>query len=222
MSQKGITALIIGSTGLIGQELCEKLALNKKYSSIYAIVRKQVNFQSRKITQIICDNNNYAEVIPANIQVDQYFVCIGSTKKKTPNKKQYRLIDLDYPLGVAKLLKKNGCSSCYLISAIGANSNSKNFYLSLKGEIENCFIKLDFEQLHILRPSLLVGKRNENRIGEKLSAFLLRLLNPFLLGKFRNYQSIQSSQVVEALIALASKKNSGNHIYSSDQIKNIK
>lgn len=221
MSQKGITALVIGSTGLIGQELCEKLALNERYSTIYAIVRKRINFQSQKITQIICDNNNYAEVIPPNIQVDQYFVCIGSTKMKTPNKEQYRLIDLEYPLGVGRLLKNNGCPSCYLISTIGANSNSKNFYLSLKGEIEDCFITLDFEQLHILRPSLLVGKRNENRIGEKLSAYLLRILNPFLLGNLRKYQSIQSTKVVEALITLASKKNSGNHIYSSDQIKKI-
>jgi len=222
MSQMGITALVIGSTGLIGQELCEKLALNEKYSVIYAIVRKRFNFHSQKIKQIICDNNNYAEVIPTSIQVDQYFVCIGSTKKKTPNKKQYRLIDLEYPLGVGRLIKNNGCSSCYLISAIGANSNSRNFYLSLKGEVEDSFIRLGFEQLHILRPSLLVGKRNENRIGEKLSAYLLKILNPFLLGKLRKYQSIQSTQVVEALISLASKKNSGYHIYSSDQIKKIK
>jgi len=131
----------------------------------------------------------------------------------------YYKIDLQYPLAIASYLKKNGCTTVAIISSIGANEHSKNFYLKLKGDVETAFKELQFDSTIILRPSLLVGKRKEQRPLEGLAMWLSPILDLFLIGNLKNYKSIKASIVAKAMINLVLLNKQGTHIYQSIEIK---
>lgn len=218
MSKEKYTALLLGSTGLIGSEVLSCLLINNKYKKVYAITREKIPYTHPRLIQIIGDYETSIKQIE-NIQVDHFYSCIGSTKKKTPNRAAYYKIDLEYPITVATHLKKNGCTSMAIVSSIGANINSKNFYLKLKGDIEKASIALNFESTIILRPSLLLGARKEKRFFERLAKIMSPILNTFLLGNLKNYRSIKGSTVAKAMVNLMLSRIKGTQIYQTIEIK---
>lgn len=218
MSKKKYTALILGANGLVASNLLQLLIKDERYSHIYTISRTALTIKSSKVIQIIADFNTVQQKIK-NLSVDIFFCCIGTTKKKTPNQEEYYKIDHDYPILVAKTLKMNGCETLSIISSIGANSNSKNFYLRLKGNIEQGIKELNYKKTQIFRPSLLLGKRNESRFLENIAQYIYPLLNVFLFGKLENYKSIKAETVAKAMAKLAINEASGTFIYKTKEIK---
>ncbi|MFZ4863381.1 NAD-dependent epimerase/dehydratase family protein [Sphingobacterium sp. Mn56C] len=220
MSDKKYTALILGSTGLIGMELLVCLLKNKAYKTVYAITRRPLGIQHPKLKNTIAEINDVSLQI-ADLQVDVFFSCLGSTKAKTPDLKDYYAVDHDYPIEVARILKKNGCKAIAFVSSIGANVHAKNYYLKLKGETERDIERLGLDSTYIFRPSLLIGDRNEKRFGEKIAQVISPFLDLLCFGKFKDYRSIHAKTVASAMLNVSLKGEKGTHIYQTQQIKNL-
>ena len=214
------TAILLGSSGLVGSQLLTLLLNSQAYTQIILFNRKVSFVKHPKIKEIIVDFSQPQSYKNA-IKCDVIFCCIGSTKAKTPNSADYRKVDYDIPLLFAQEGFKNGVQAFHLVSSLGANAKASNSYLKLKGEVENAIKKVNLNSLYIYQPSFLLGNRLENRGLEKFISFLVRLVNPLLIGDFKKYRGIQAQTVAQAMLNTSLKSPTGNHIYTSDKIKNL-
>ena len=213
------TALVFGSTGLIGGHLTKLLLENSNYEKVKLFVRSDINFQHQKIQIIKIDFKNLSKYTQ-EIKGDDCFFCIGTTRKNSPNKQDYQRIELDIPKQISSIAKSNSVNSFSFISSGMANSKHSGDYLRFKGLVEEELQKLNFNHLSILRPSFLLGKRKENRIGERLGIFVFKLLSPFFIGSLKRMKPIDSEIVARAMIHL-SNNNVGKNIFESDEIFNL-
>jgi uncharacterized protein YbjT (DUF2867 family) len=213
------TAIILGASGLTGSILLEKLLKDERYTSIKLFGRKKLEIDHEKVQQHVVDLfelENHADIFNA----DEVFCCIGTTKKKTPDRETYRKIDFGIPVTAAKLCKVNGIDTFAVISSIGAKPSGSNFYLKTKGQMEQAAQEQKIPNTIILRPSLIVGDRKEKRGGEKFSIVMMRLFNPLMFGGMKKYRSINAETIIEAMIALANSDNN-QQIFESDEIQSI-
>ena len=193
------TALILGSTGLIGSLLLDKLLNHSSYSKVITIVRKPQQFNHPKLVEIITDFNSEIKLNEIE-KIDSIFSCLGTTRKKTPDLVVYHKIEVDIPNQFAKLGNQKGLTKFHYISAVGANASSSNFYLKMKGEAEKTLENNGLKQLFLYRPSLLIGNRAEYRLTENISAKIFPLINFFLRGNLSKYKSIEAEKVAQSLI----------------------
>ena len=213
------TALLFGSTGLVGGHVLNYLIQNPNYSKIKLFVRSFTEFNDPKIEIIQIDFNNlnkYAE----NIKGDECFFCIGTTKKKSPDKNEYQKIELDIPKKIAQIAKSNLVKSFFFVSSGYANPKSSGEYLKFKGLVEEEIKNLNFDKIGIMRPSFLLGERQEERVGEKFGIIIFKLLTPILIGTFRKMRPIQSEIVAKAMIKLANE-NINQSVLESNEISNL-
>ena len=213
------TALIFGSSGLVGSKLLELIINNNKYSRIKLFIRSEIYSSNSKIEIIKTDFNNL-ENYKESIIGDDCFFCIGTTRKNTPNKNEYIKIEYDLPVEVAKIAKENSISSFTYVSSLGANPNASGLYLKNKGQTEEALKKLNFAKLSIIRPSILLGNRKENRIGEKIGIFVMKTLSPLFLGKIKKYKPIKVENVARAMIKIA-ENDYQQTIFESDKLIEI-
>lgn len=213
-------AVIAGSSGLVGVELLHQLCASKSYHHITLLVRRPSGFIHPKVEEVIT-NFDHIESIAGRVKGDVFFSCLGSTRKKTPDRKRYYQIDHDYPLAMAKIALTNGMQQFHLISAIGAAARSSNFYLKMKGETERDIAALPFPSVHIYRPSFLAGKREEQRTMEKIGLGIFKIINPLLLGGLRKYRSIDVKDVAKTMIRQSLQEQTGVHYYESDEIQEL-
>jgi hypothetical protein len=190
------------------------------YSKVKIIVRKKLPVTNEKLEQIIADFSTI-EAHKEKLKADVVFSCLGSTKKKTPDLKEYYQIDHDYPLLAAKLTKDQGVESFHIVSSLGANSSSSGFYLKMKGETEDDIAKIGFKSYHIYRPSLLTGDRKEKRIVENIGEVIMKIIDPLLLGSFKKYRSISGKTVASAMHKQSLINSTGKFVYPSDKIKEL-
>jgi len=214
------SALVFGATGLIGGHLLRKLLDSPTYDKVTAVVRRDMGIKHPKLTVLLADLQSINNVKEQLIATD-IFCCLGTTRKKTPDLQDYYRIDHDYPVTAATLSKENGAQAFLLVSAVGANASSSNFYLRMKGETERDISTVGFEKLHIFRPSLLTGQRREARWMEKLSEGLLAIVNPLLMGRWKRYRSIPAAIVARAMYLAAQKDTKGSHIHYGNEMRNI-
>ena len=213
------TALIFGSSGLIGNELLELILKDNNYIKIKLFVRSDLTDVNSKIEIIKTDFNNI-ENHKDKIVGDDCFFCIGTTRKNTPDKNEYIKIEYNLPIEVAKIAKSNSINNFIYISSLGANPNAASLYLKNKGKAEEELIKLNFSNLSILRPSILLGNRKENRVGEKIGIFAMKTLSPLFLGNMKKYKPIKVEYVSKAMLQVAQKDYQKN-IFESDEIVKI-
>jgi uncharacterized protein YbjT (DUF2867 family) len=213
-------AIIAGSSGLVGTELLHQLCASKEYSAITLLVRRPSGFIHAKVKEFIVDFD-HVENFADHITGDVFFSCLGSTKAKTPDKRRYYQIDHDFPLYMAEVAAANGVQQFHLISAVGAQEKSSNFYLKMKGETERDIDKVPFHSKHFYRPSFLAGNREESRMMEKIGLGLFRLINPLLLEGLKKYRSIHVRDVAKAMIMQSLKDLTGTYYYESDRIQEI-
>ena len=210
------TALVFGSSGLIGGHLLNQLIKNDNYNKIKLFVRSEPVINEPKIEIIKTDFNNL-ESCKYNIKGDDCFFCIGTTKQNSPNKNEYQKVELDLPKEIAKIAKDNLIKSFIFISSIYANKNSSGDYVKFKGLVEEELKKLNFSNLGILRPSFLIGDRKEKRVSENIGILTFSLLSPFLLGPLKKMKPINSEKVAKAMIKIANE-NLEKTIFESDEI----
>jgi len=195
------TALLFGSSGLVGGHLLNQLIKDINYSKIKLFVRAVPEISYPKVEIIKTDFNNLQNH-KENIIGDDCFVCIGTTKKNAPNKDEYRRIELDIPKEIAKIAKSNLVNSFIFVSALYANPKSSGDYVRFKGLVEEELKRLNFPKLGIMRPSFLMGNRKEKRASEKIGIFVFKLLSPLLLGPLKKMKPIHSEIVAKAMIAV--------------------
>ena len=210
------TALIFGSSGLVGGQLLNKLIQNNNYNKIKVFVRSDPQIKDVKLEIIKTDFNNL-ENHRDDIKGDDCFYCIGTTKQNSPDKNEYKRIERDMPVEIAKIAKTNSVNSFVYVSSGFANPKNSGAYLRFKGEVEEELKRLNFTKLGIMRPSFLMGNRKEKRFGEKIGIFLFRLLSPLFLGPLKKMKPIQSEKVAYAMINVA-KKDYKKTIFESNEI----
>lgn len=214
------TALIIGSTGLIGAQLLQNLLDNTDYEKVITFNRADTGIKHPKLSEKIIDFDK-PETYENSIKGDDFFCTIGTTIKQAGSKESFKKVDFEYPKQFATLASKNGVKQFLLISSMGADSKSDSFYLKTKGEIEDFLKATPFKGIAIFRPSLLLGDRKEFRFGEKIGGFLMKTFSFLFIGKLKNYKPIQSMTVAKALELIAQKEISGFKIYNSAEIEAI-
>jgi uncharacterized protein YbjT (DUF2867 family) len=213
-------AVIAGASGLVGSELLSILLQSTQYDEVLILVRKELPVQHKKLVQLIVDFDNldqHQQVINGHV----IFCCLGSTKSKTPNLSVYRKIDHDYPVKLAQIAAKNKVSHFHLISAIGANSKSGNFYTKIKGETENDVQAAGIRSLHIYQPSLLTGNRKEHRLAERIAINIMKVIDPLLIGGLQKYRSIAAATVAMAMFKQSLNQEEGVFVHPSDHIKQL-
>lgn len=214
------TALIIGSTGLIGSELLNLLLDSNDYLKVITFVKRDTGIKHPKLTQHIIDFDK-PETFKDLVIGDDFFCTIGTTIKKAGSKEAFRKVDFGYPKQFAAFALVNKVEKFLIISSLGAHANSGNFYLKTKGEIQDFLKDCNFESVAVLQPSLLLGNRTEFRLGEKVGAFFMKTLSFLFLGNLKKYKPIESKIVAKALLKIAQTNNIGFKIYESDAIQEI-
>jgi uncharacterized protein YbjT (DUF2867 family) len=212
-------ALIVGSTGLVGGYTLKFLFKDPSYSEVTALVRKPLLERHRKLKEVITDFTNLEKTLSSATANDVY-CCLGTTIKKAGSPENFSKVDFSLVVDVARVMKERGAEQFIAVSAMGANSTSKVFYNRIKGETEEALKRLDFPCLRIIRPSLLLGHREEFRFGEKVAILMSPFWKLFLVGSLKNYSPVDAEAVARFMVKVAHDQPVlGTHIYENDQIK---
>lgn len=212
----GKTALIAGSTGLVGS-LCLKLLLeHPAYERVVAVVRSGQGISHPKYFEKIVSFEDLGNVpmVPAQ----EAFCALGTARKKAGSKDAFYRVDHDYVANFAYWARGGGAELFSLVSSVGANPNSGNFYLATKGDVEQAIKEQHFPRVDVFRPGQLLGHRKEPRLGEQIGEAVLKMVKPLLAGPLRQYRAIEASQVAAAMVAMAQQKSLGFRTYVYDQI----
>lgn len=213
------TAIVFGATGLVGNLLLEELINSTAYSAIKIFVRQSSGIIEPKVEEIIADFSD-PDSFSKKLQGDDLFICLGTTIKKAGSVANMEKVDRDLPVKIAELAKNNGIKKIAVISSIGANENSKNYYLRIKGEMERGILDLNFENTAIVRPSMLLGERKEKRTGEAVGKVFMKAFKPVLTGKLLKYRAIHARDVAKAVILILQTKK-GTTLIESDELQKI-
>lgn len=195
-------AIVLGATGLVGSHLVDELLKRQEYSEIKVFVRHKIDRSHEKLVQYVVNFDN-PEKIASLILGDDIYCALGTTIRKAGSQENFKKIDLDLPVKIASYSVKNGIKNFLIVSSIGANAKSRNFYLRIKGQVEKKIMQIGFEQVFIIRPSMLLGKRKEFRFGETAGKVLMKAFSFLLLGKLKKYKGIDGRTVARAMIRLA-------------------
>jgi uncharacterized protein YbjT (DUF2867 family) len=210
-------ATLIGATGLIGSHLLELLLHDDYFDTVRILVRRPFELIHPKLEKKLVDFSDKESFRLALEDSDVIFCAIGTTQKKVKgNKEAYRKVDYDISVNAAQLGKLCGCETFVLVSSVGANPKSNNFYLKLKGEIEEAVKAVGLKKVNIMQPSLLLGKRKESRFGEMIAQWIMPVASIFIPSK---YKPVKAITVAKAMIQLVKEKQQGLFIAAYKEIK---
>jgi uncharacterized protein YbjT (DUF2867 family) len=213
------TALVFGSTGLVGNLLLEELVGSERYLAIKIFVRQSTGITLPKVKEIIVDFSESDSLAP-ELTGDDLFICLGTTIKKAGSVENMEKVDRDLPVKIAEMAQRNGIRNIAVVSSIGASAGSRNYYLRIKGEMEDGIMGLNFENIVVVRPSMLLGERKERRTGELVGKVMMTAFRPVLTGKLKKYRAIHGRDVARAMIMILQQEQ-GKKIYESDELQNI-
>jgi len=206
-------ALVFGSSGFVGSHLLGGLLNCSDYGQVTAVARKSLNITHPRLKTVIGDYNSLAG-LKSEIGADEVFIALGTTKANSPKRDEYYQVDHEYPVLAAQIAKERGAKSVFLVTAVGANPNSRFFYVRTKGETERDVIALNFEHTHIFRPSMIIGNRKEKRsLLEEALVRIWSALNPLLTWKGDKYKGITGEDIAKAMIKSAKNQTEKLKIY---------
>lgn len=212
-----MTATVIGATGLIGSHLLQELLKDPHFDTVRILIRRPLDMTHPKLEKKIVDFNDNDSLLVALNDSDVVFCSVGTTQRKVKgDKAAYRKVDYDIAVKMARFCKMTGCEKFILVSAVGAGSSSRNFYLKLKGEVEEAVQSVGLHAVHIMRPSLLLGERKEFRLGEKMAALLMKFFSFLIPSK---YKAIHARDVARAMVAAAKSDTEGFFVYEYGEMK---
>ena len=219
MEQGKESAILLGATGLVGSHLLRRLLDDEHYNQVKVFSRRGLDISHPKLTEAIVDLFKL-EDYQDQFMADVVFVCIGTTKKKTPDLDVYRKVDFGFPSTAARLASRNGIKKFLVVSALGADAGSRIFYSRTKGEMEEAVINEKIPKTHIFQPSLITGEREESRLGESVGEKLMSVFNPLLFGSWKKFRSIKASTIAASMHMVARHGFYSNRI-PSDEIQDI-
>jgi uncharacterized protein YbjT (DUF2867 family) len=216
---QGKTAVVVGASGLIGRHLVQQLLNDPDFGNVRILVRQPLGLQHPKLQEQIVNFNDLDDLSTKTGSGDCFFCCVGTTRKKVSgDKTAYRKVDYDIPIHTARLAVQQGFNQYLLVSAVGANPVAANFYLQLKGSVEEDIVQYPFMAIHIFRPSMLLGNRNEFRLGERIGQVIMQATKFLLIGSLRKYRPIHGAQVAAAMITAAKNAVPGVHVYQFEEM----
>lgn len=207
-------ALVIGATGATGKDLVNQLLNDKEFDEVDIFVRKPVNIQNDKL-KVHVVNFEKPEEWKDMVKGDVAFSCLGTTLKDAGSKEAQKKVDFDYQYEFAKAAKENEVEDYILVSAYGANPQSKIFYSKMKGELEEAVKQLHFNKITIFKPGMLERKDSE-RTGEVLGSRIIKFANK--LGLLESQKPLPTDILAKAMINSSKIKSNG---YSSIKLGNI-
>lgn len=212
-------AIIIGSSGLTGSQLLEKLLADNTIEQVISVSRRCLKIPHKKLTEVLIpDFSNLASAKDA-LKGDLYFCCLGTTIKKASSKDNFRKIDHDAIVEFGKIAKAHQAQSFAMVSAMGANIKSTFFYNQIKGETEKDLINLGLPSLLIFRPSLLIGPRQEFRLAENIFSHILVPLGKVLPNKVKKTLITETKTLAEKMWQESKNRESkGTQIFAASSI----
>ena len=213
-------AVLFGGTGLTGDHILNLLNNDSDFKSILVVSRKKLTYSSNKISNKVINFSEPIEIESCIKKDTIVFSCIGTTQAQVKgNKKKYKEIDFDITLNIANSCKKLNAKKFLFISSGGAKSSNSNFYLKLKGEIEDAVIKTNNNSLFILKPSLLIGKRKNSRFIESIGQIIMPLFS-YLLPQ--SIKAVKASTVAKCMLELSKSELNGINIIENKKILSYK
>jgi len=211
------TALIAGASGLIGSHLLLLLLASDRYDKVIAVGRRPVPHVHPKLEQRVLELD-YLEEHRLSLIADDVFCCLGTTMRQAGSKEAFYKVDYLYVVKLAAVTASNFAAQFMVVSSMGADAKSRFYYNRVKGEMEQAVHQTPFRAIHVFRPSLLLGERDEKRAGEQFGAVVLRVLNPLLLGPLRPYRAVPALAVAHAMLRAAEDDGSGWLVHESAEI----
>lgn len=211
------TALVLGATGLVGRALLQELIHTPEYRRVKVLTRRPIADREKypKLDVIELPDFQQMQSISGELGADDVYCALGTTMKKAGSKAAFYTVDFTYPFALAQLALQQGAQHFLIVTASGANVSSRIFYNRVKGEIEMALQGLDFPRLTILRPSLLLGERQEFRLGESLAQGVGGLLRWLLPARIK---PIAAETVAQALVVLSADTHPGTRFVESEEI----
>jgi len=203
-------ALLFGATGFVGSYLLDALLNSPDYDQVTIVVRKDPGITHLKL-QTLIGNLDTLPSLKEKLVADDVFIALGTTKKNTPDPKEYYRIDHDYPVTAARIAKENGATSVFVVSAVGPDANSSVFYIRTKGEMERDILALDYAHTHLFRPSMIMGHRKEKRPMEKVFIGLFSVINPLFFNS--KYRGIEGKEIAYAMVNAAGNSTEKVKVY---------
>lgn len=213
-------ALIAGATGLVGKSLLRQLLANDQYDKIIVITRRPIDNTDPKLVQQLVDFDTI-ETLKLSQPVDDVYCALGTTIKTAGSQDAFYKVDFTYVVNLGKWCATNGIKKFLIVSAMGANAKSGIFYNRVKGEMEAAVSQLNIEQIHVFRPSLLMGNRSEKRGGEKIAQLVMGSLGFLFVGPLLNYKGIHSEVVAKSMIMSAKADTKGFTVYESGEMQGM-
>ena len=214
---RGRRALIVGATGLVGGHCLDRLLADDMFTQVVVLTRRPLNREHAKLFEQQVDFDKLVNYIGL-LEVDDVFCCLGTTLKAAGSQEAFEQVDYWYVKYLAELAARAGATQFLLVSAVGADPKSLFFYNRIKGQAEAVVRAQSFRTVHILRPSLLLGARNEIRPGEDLAKPIVKILSPLLLGPLRRYRPVRAENVAEFMVHLAKQDMPGFYIHFPSNI----
>lgn len=218
--QKTRNALIAGASGLVGSHCLELLLKSDRYSQIISIGRRDLPIIHPKLDQQVV-NFDELDKYSSELVADDVYCCLGTTIKKAGSEEAFYKVDHTYVTKLAEVTARRNATQFLVVSAMGADAGSIIFYNKVKGKMEQDINSYGFEAVHIFRPSLLLGNREEERTGEELASKVMKPLSGLMVGPLRKYRPIQAETVAKAMLAAAERGQKGANIYLSDEIEKL-
>jgi uncharacterized protein YbjT (DUF2867 family) len=210
------SALLIGATGLVGSYCLDALLESGAYEHVIAFTRRPLGREHPRLIETIVDFSKLAEMEP--FPAGDVFCALGTTMAKAGSQHAFLKVDFEYPNLIAQRSAEAGARKFMLVSSVGADPKSSNFYLRVKAELEKAVSARPFDAVHIFRPGVLMGARKEFRLGETLGVLGSRAGQFAMVGKWRKYRPIAASAVAAAMVNAGHREKLGRHIYHYDEI----
>ena len=214
------TAIVAGASGLVGEHVLRRLLAGGHHERVVAFVRGPINIVHRRLEQRTIDYERIGRM-SAFPRADDLFCCLGTTIRKAGSEEAFRRVDVEYVVRLAEVSYRAGASQFLLVSSVGADARSSNFYLRCKGEAEDGIRALPFRAVQIFRPSFLLGERREKRTGEALASTAARLFSFAMMGPARRYRPVRADDVAKAMVAVCREAPPGIHLYGADAITDL-
>ncbi|WP_311764923.1 NAD-dependent epimerase/dehydratase family protein [Paenibacillus agricola] len=213
--------MVAGATGLIGIQLVKSLLENPNYGKVIALTRSKLPLEHTKLIQVLTNYEDLEPAIQQDLAGSDLFCALGTTIKKAKSKEQFRKVDFEYPMKLGRLALAYQAANFLIVSSMGADAKSRIFYTQVKGQVEEGLEQLKLPALHIFHPSLLLGDRQEARMGERIGSALSIVVSPLMVGGLRKYKPIQAEVVAKGMIEAAKLGNKGIHRYEYEQIAEL-
>jgi uncharacterized protein YbjT (DUF2867 family) len=206
------TAVVAGATGLVGRELLRLLAAEPDYAEIRVLGRRPLPEAGGKVRFVQTDFSDLARHAAA-LAADDVFCCLGTTIRKAGSQAAFERVDYQMVVDLARAAQQAGAKRFLVVSSVGASPHAAAFYSRVKGRMEQTVRDLPFEAVHIVRPSLLLGERDERRAGEQAAQAVAPWLAPVLRGPLAKYRAVPAADVAAALVMLARRPARGAHVH---------